>query len=196
MRLACQPAVDDHAHAGQGHRGLGHVGRQHHAAAAGRVGLQHLALRFDCQLAMQRQHLHRRVQHVLQRAVHACDLALAGQEHQHIARMGGQGVFHRASGLRFQRFVAARGKVRDLHRETAPGAAQARRIKKASQALAIQRGRHRHDAQVLAYLRLHIQRQRQAEVAGQVALVELVEQQRTVCSSIGSSGSAGSGCPR
>lgn len=65
----------------------------------------------------------------------------------------------------------------DLHRETAPGAAQARCVEKAGQALAIERGRHRHDAQVFAHLRLHIQRQRQTEVAGQMAFVEFVEQQ-------------------
>ena len=56
-RLARLAAVDHHAHAGQGHRRLGHVGRQHHATAAIAGGLQHARLLFDRQLAMQRQHL-------------------------------------------------------------------------------------------------------------------------------------------
>ncbi len=142
-----------------------------------RAGLQYLALRLHRQLAMQRQHLHRRIQYILQCAMHPRDLALAGQKHQHIAGMCRQRVLHRAARLRLQRFVAARRKVRDLHRETATGAAQPRRFQKAGQAFAIQRGRHRHDAQVIAHLRLHIQRQRQTQVAGQMTLVEFVEQQ-------------------
>ncbi len=177
VRLARQPAVDHHAHAGQGDRRFGHIGGQHNASAALRVGLQYLALRLHRQLAVQRQHLHRRVQHILQCAVHARDFAVCGQKHQHVAGMCGQGVLHRAPRLRLQRFVAARGEMRNLHRETAPGTAQARSLQKAGQALTIERGRHRHDAQVFAHLRLHIQCQRQAEVAGQMAFVEFVEQQ-------------------
>ncbi len=178
MRLARQPAVDHHAHARQRHRRLGHVGGQHHAAPALRVGLQHLALCLHRQLAVQRQQLQRRIQRVLQGRLHACDLALTGQEHQHVARMRGQRMFHRAAGLRLQRFVAARWKMRHFHRVAAPGTAQPRGIEKTGQALAIQRGRHRHDAQVLAHLALHIQRQRQTQVAGQMPFVEFVEEQR------------------
>lgn len=58
-------------------------------------------------------------------------------------------------------------------------AAQPRRIEEACQALAIQRGRHHYQSQVIAQLRLHVQRQRQAEVTAEMALVEFVEQDRT-----------------
>jgi len=46
---------------------------------------------------------------------------------------------------------------------------------KGREAFAVKRGRHQHDAQVLAQAGLHVQRQRQAQVARQVAFVEFVE---------------------
>ena len=92
--------------------------------------------------------------------------------------MLGQGLLHRAPCLRLQRLVATCGEMRNRHREAAAFAAQARRIQQLRQPLAIQRGRHHHDAQVLAQLRLHIQRQCQAEIGGQMPLVEFIEQQR------------------
>ena len=54
-RFARLAAVDHHTHAGQGHRGLGHVGGQHHAAATIAGGLQHARLLFHRQLTMQGQ---------------------------------------------------------------------------------------------------------------------------------------------
>src|SRR3546814_8666058 len=57
--------------------------------------------------------------------------------------------------------------MRNLHRKAAPRARQPRRVQQLRQALAIERGRHHHDAQVLAQRCLHVERQRQAEVAGQ-----------------------------
>ncbi len=89
-----------------------------------------------------------------------------------------QRVFDGAAGLRFQRLLAPRWEMRDLHRIAAAGAGQPRRVQELCQAFAVQRRRHHHDAQVLAYLRLHVQRQRQAQVGSQVAFVEFVEQQR------------------
>ena len=87
-RLAREARVDHHAHAGQGHAGLGDVGRQHHAAAAVGIGLQHARLLLDRQLAVQGQHVD--AAHLVagrQRRLDARDLALAGQEHQHVARV-------------------------------------------------------------------------------------------------------------
>ena len=65
----------------------------------------------------------------------------------------------------------------DRHRMAATFAGQPRRVQERGQALPVQGRRHHHDAQVLAQPGLHVQRQRQAQVGGQVALVELVEQQ-------------------
>lgn len=128
---------------------------------------------------MQGQHLHAGIQRFLQARLHARDLALAGQEHQQVTRMLGQGLLHGAAHLQFQGFIAARREVADRHRITAALAAQPRCIEEACQPLAVQRGRHHHQAQVVTQLRLHVQRQRQPEVATEVALVEFVEQDRT-----------------
>ena len=222
-RLARQPAVDHHAHAGQRHRRLGHVGRQYHAAATLGIGLQGFGLFFHRQFAVQGQHdevffpfslrekgpggpapdlIRGRMRgerspvagpiatfvtplpnpspggRGAQHRLHPRDLALARQEHQHIAGVREHGVFDGAARLYFDRLVPARGKVRHLHREATAFAAQPRRIEEPRQLLAVQRGGHHDDAQVLAQLRLHVQRQCQAEIARQMALVEFVEQDR------------------
>ena len=127
---------------------------------------------------MQRQHLDAGIQRFLQPRLHARDLALAGQEHQKVTGVFGQRLLHRAAHLQLQRFIAARREMADRHRVAAALAAQARCIEEARQPLAIQRGRHHHQAQVVAQLRLHVQRQGQAEIATEVALVEFVEQDR------------------
>ncbi len=127
---------------------------------------------------MQRQYVGTGRAHRVQRGLHTRDLALARQEHQHVARMRRQRVFDRAPRLRFQRLLAPWREMRDLHRKPAALAGQARRAEERGQALAVEGGRHHHDAQVLTQPGLHVQRQCQAEVGRQVALVELVEQQR------------------
>ena len=127
---------------------------------------------------MQRQDVRGGREHRLQRGLYARDLALARQEYQHVARMRRQCVLDRTPRLRFQRLVAPRREMRDLHRKAAALAGQARRVQERRQPLTVEGGRHHHDAQVLAQPGLHVQRQGQAEVGRQVALVEFVEQQR------------------
>ncbi|KAG1385332.1 hypothetical protein G6F59_017465 [Rhizopus arrhizus] len=73
-----------------------------------------------------------------------------------------QRLLHRTAPLQFQCFVATRREMAARHRVAAALAAQARCIEEARQSLAIQRGRHHHQAQVVAQLRLHVQRQCQA----------------------------------
>ena len=116
--------------------------------------------------------------HAGQRGFHLRDLALPRQEHQHITGMRCQRMLDRTLRLMLDGFLASRGEMRDFDRIAAAGAAQARRVEEPGKPLAIQRRRHHHDAQVLAQAGLYIQRQRQAKVAGQVAFVEFVEQQR------------------
>ena len=126
---------------------------------------------------MQREHL--RIQTGrFQRTRGVADFALAGQEHQYVAGMRGEGVFDAAAQMCGQRFVAACGRVRDRDREAAAFGGQARGIEEAREFFAIKRGTHHHDAQVLAHLRLHVECQRQAEIASEVAFVEFVEQDR------------------
>ena len=186
-RLARQPAVDDHAHPGQGHAGLGHVGRQHHPSPAIGRRLQHARLLLHRQVAVQRQHLdagHRGpgrrgiAPGILQHPRQALDLAPSRQEHQHVARMRRQRMLDRPPRLVLDRLVATRREMRHLDRKAPPRARQPRRLQERRQPLAVQRRRHHHDAQVLAQPRLHVQRQRQPQVGREMALVELVEQQR------------------
>ncbi|MNN72391.1 hypothetical protein D3C81_1884230 [compost metagenome] len=87
-----------------------------------------------------------------QSSLHPGNLPLPRQKHQHIARMLGQGLLHRATGLRFQRFIATGREVAHVHRITAAFTGQARRIEEVRQPLAVERGRHHHDAQVIAQL--------------------------------------------
>ena len=110
--------------------------------------------------------------------LHALDLADARQEHQHVTGMRGEHVFDGATYLWLQCLVAARGEMRHRHRETATGAADARCIQPAGEFFAIQRRRHHHDPQVVAHAGLHIEREREPEITGQVSLVEFVEDDR------------------
>ena len=180
-RLARQAAVDHHAHAGQGDARFGHVGRQHDASPALRVRRECERLLFQRQLAMQGQQLHLArldLGQGRQDLLRIADLALPGQEDQYIAGMLGDRRFDAALELERQGLVAPCREVRHRHRKTAPGRTEPRCINQTRQRLAVQRRRHHHDAQVGAQLRLHVQRQRQAEVAAEVALVELVEDDR------------------
>ena len=119
MRLARQPGIDHHAHAGQGDAGFGDVGGQHHAPAAIVRGLQHAGLRFHRQVAVQGEHVDAGgCRHVCKRAFGLPDLADAGQEDQHVAGMCRQRVLECASQLRRQRLVAPRRKMGDIDRES------------------------------------------------------------------------------
>ena len=100
-----------------------------------------------------------------------------GQEDEHVAGVRGDGLFDRAARLRHERFVAARGEVRDVDREAAARARQPRCIEETREAFAVERRRHHDDAQVFAQSRLHVQREREPEVAREMAFVEFVEQQ-------------------
>jgi hypothetical protein len=185
-RLTCKAAVDHHAHAGQGHRRFRDIGGEHHSATAIAAWLQHARLLFDGEFAVQGQHLddltlRRCPVHRLpsrQRGLQPHDLAPPRQEHQHVAGMRGQRVLDRTLRLLFDRLLAARRKMRDRDRKAAPRAGKPRRSEETGEFFAIQGRRHDHDPQVLAQAGLHVQRQRQAKVASQVALVEFVEQDR------------------
>ena len=114
----------------------------------------------------------------LEYAQRLADLPLARQEHQHVARMLRQRLLEAAPQLEDQRFVATRREVRHRHREAAPRRRQARRLEPRGQGFAGERGRHHHQPQVRSPLRLDVERQRQPEVAAEVAFVEFVEDDR------------------
>ncbi len=169
-------AVHHRGDAGQGQAGLGQVGGQHHTACARRGGRQRGVLLGQAELAMQRQQLQRlRVLDSLQRALRLRDLAAPCQEHQYVARRLRQRLLHGTAYLQRDRRAGRRRQVRDAHRIRAPGAGQARRVQPPRQTRVVQRCRHHQQAQIGPQRVLHLQRQRRADIAMQVALVELVE---------------------
>ena len=171
--FARESGVNDHAHARKGHARLGDIGREHDATPIARA--QYPRLLLDRQLAVQQQHLGL---DLVQHARALFEFVLAGQEAEQVAGVLHQGLLHRAFQLERQRLLRARREMRDRHRITAAGAGQARRVEEARELLAIERGRHHHKAQVFAQAGLHVDTEREAEVAVQMALMEFVEQNR------------------
>jgi hypothetical protein len=68
--------------------------------------------------------------------------------------------------------------MRDAHGKTATFADELRCIEPARDAFAVERRRHHDKAQVGTQVRLHVERERGAEVAVQVAFVEFIEEDR------------------
>jgi hypothetical protein len=169
----------DGAHAGQGEARFGDIGREHDAAPAG-CGCERGALPGQCQFAMQR-HAFDVARQVCQGRARPLDFALARQEDEHVAGVLGECQFHRAANVQRPAaprpgFAWTRGRVRDAHGETASLARDARRIEPARDTLAGERRRHQHEAQVGPERALHVEGERGPEVAVEMALVELVEE--------------------
>ena len=77
------------------------------------------------------------------------------------------------------RFLRARRRMLDAHGKTAARAGDARRVQPLRDTLAVQRGGHHDQPQVRSQGGLHVERQRRAEIAGEMALVKFVEHHRT-----------------
>ena len=75
-------------------------------------------------------------------------------------------------------FVWFRRRVFDAHRKAAPGAGHSRCIEPARDAFAVERRRHDDQAQIRSQRSLHIERERCAKIAGEMAFVKFVEQDR------------------
>ena len=195
---ARKPAVDDVADARDGQRGLGYVGREHHAPPPRRR--EHALLLRDRQPRIQRQDLDgSRVRTARERAAQEfrgfADLAFAGQEHQDVAGAFAPEILRRADDrvLEFLlvvglpgRDVAARAQRPpadvdgigpaghlDHRRRPVDGAEVARK------ALRVQRGR-RHDDLEVGALRQQCLQIAQQEVDVEAALVRLVDDDRVV----------------
>ncbi len=178
-RLAREAGIDHGLDARQGHAALGHIGGEHDAATAVAGGLQHGGLLLHRQLTVERQHLRvRGLCGIEQQALAALDLAQAGQEDQQVAVGFAQGELDRAFELGVLGLVALSRRIGDAHGMAAAGAGEARGVQRLGQALAVERGRHHHDAQIGPQLGLHFERERETEVSAEMALVELVEDQR------------------
>ncbi|MBV6414633.1 MAG: hypothetical protein OMOMHJEC_02463 [Xanthomonadales bacterium] len=178
-RLARKARIDHRAHAGQGQAGLGDIGCEHHAPAARRGRRHRRRLRLDREFAVQRDQVDVRRHACGERALRLVDLAPARQEGEHIALAVRERLFDAACEVQRGTLLAARRQVLDGHRMRAPGALHAFGVQPLRQPRAVEGGRHHQDAQVLAQPRLRVERQREAQVGGQVALVELIEDQAT-----------------
>jgi hypothetical protein len=201
-RLAREAGVDDGAHAGQGQARFGDVRREDDAACAGGRGRQCRVLFLQRELTMQSDELDLKLRGYREIALtpaplpqagerfswfddrarehraRAFDLALAGQEHEHVAVASGERFRDRATKRPRIALVRARRHMRDAHRKAAAFARKTRRIEPALDARAGERRRHDHEAQIGPEIRLHVERERGAEIAVEMPLVELVEQDR------------------
>ncbi len=171
-----QAAVDDRAHAGDGERGLGDIGREDHPLARARA--QGALLLLQGEPAVQRQDLG--VAAGGQRSGGRADLAHPGQEDQDVAAVRlAQGLAHRVGDLRAQAGVARDAAVAQRHRmRPAAGADHRSAIEEARHRRRIHGRRHHHQREVLAHRAPELGQPGEGEVAVEVALVELVEDHR------------------
>ena len=132
--------VDDRADPGHGQRRLGDVGREHHAGL--RVRLEHPLLLGVGQPRVERQQLDRVGQPAAQRLGGVADLALAGEEHEHVAAALAQQRLARAADRVDDVLVLLERRVADLDGVRAPRHLDDRRAAEvAREALGVDRRR-------------------------------------------------------
>ena len=181
-RAPRESCVDDHGHAGDGHAGLGDVGRQHHAPHASHALVERRILLLSTQIAVQRQQLQAQTGQVSELRLHAPDLARARQEHQQIAAGLIERLSHRARDKTLRRFRTARQErcaatvVEDLDVKHPAGHVNHRRIaQERGDARAIECRRHHQHAKVGVERAAGIEAQCEPQVGLQAAFVKLVE---------------------
>ena len=177
-RHAHQAAIDDDADAFDGQAGLGDRGRQHHLAPARRRRPERRVLRRLRQIAIERRDDDLRAEPGMRRSRRATRRISAPPGRKtstlpppHRARAGSPPRHRprtaRAAGR--SRWRISTGKLRPALATT--GASPRSR----ATWLAVERRRHHQQAQILAQMPARIQRQRQAQIGFEAALVELVE---------------------
>ncbi len=173
-----EPAIDHHPHAFDGQRGLCDRGREHDLAPPGRRRRDRPVLHVGVERAVKRHDVDRGITDALaQERLAAADLGGAGKKDQERSGIGPQRASDGAGDLRFDRGARVAAEIAGLDREGAAGALDQRRIaEELADARAVERRRHHQELEVGAQALLHVVRQRQAEVAVERALVELVEQ--------------------
>ena len=156
-RFARESAVDHHAHAGQGHAGFGDIGGEHDAAmaVADRAAARAIAARPGARRAgsARRHACPARSPTSASGRAPVCTLAISRCPGRNTSTSPGCCVSACSTARRAWCSSASSrraGKCATDDRIAAPGAAQPRRIEEGRQALAVQRRRHHHDAQVFA----------------------------------------------
>ena len=170
--------IDHVADAGDGERRLGDVGGEHDAAPA--VALEDALLLAGGQARIEREQLDARPQPAAQRVRGVADLALAGEEHEHVARALALQLVD-GGGDRVGLVVVLGGlAVADLDRIRAPGDLDHRRSAEVlAEALRVDR-RGGHDQLQLRPLGQDALDAAEQEVDVQAALVRLVDDDRVV----------------
>ena len=176
-RQAGQSAVDDDTNAVDGDRRLGDRRRQHHLAPPGRRGPDRRILRPAFHVAEERDDVGIGGDPAGQTLRRALDLALAGQEGQHAALLAGERATDCLRDRVLDRCFGQAFLVADVDWKAAARTLDHRRIaEQAGDTRAVERGRHDQEPQVRPERALDVEGQREAEVAVQRTLVELVEQ--------------------
>jgi hypothetical protein len=171
---ARQARVDDGRHAVDRERRLRHVGREDDAAAGARAERPRLLV--EWLVPVQRQHVHAgRTRERRERGGGAPDLGGAGQEHQDVAIVLERRPHRGRYPLRQRAALPGRVPL-DRDRVLPPlGGHDRAAAQVGGQGLGLERRRHDDEAQVGTHRLLQLADDREREVALQVALVELVE---------------------
>ena len=183
MRVALdarQTGVDHVADAGHGERGLGDIGRQHHALALMRG--EDAALLDRCLACEQRQHFKAGRMVLPQRLRRLAYLALAGEEDQDVARSGAMRFIHRVDDgiVEVAVFLLLPGAEARFDRvETARDLDHRRALEVLRKPLGVQRCRGDDDFQV-APLGQKLLEVAEQEIDVEAALVCFVDQYRVV----------------
>ena len=197
-RLAGEPAVDHHAHTVDRQRGLGDVGGQHDAAPPRLRRCERRVLFGQGEGAGEREHVDIAGDNVAEHRLGPADLSDPRQEHEDVAALFAQRPLHGGDDVGLDAMAAARGPLaatrpppphlgRRSGLRTGPGhpvhvdvehAALARHdggIEQRRQPLDVGCRRHRQQSEIRPDRRGDVEREREAEIGGQVALVDLVE---------------------
>jgi len=172
-----EPAIDHHPHAFDGQRGLRDRGREHDLAPAGRRRRDRPVLHVGVERTVKRHDVDGAIADALaQERLGAADLGGAGKKDQERSGLRPQRAHDGVGDLRLDREARVAPKIAGLDREGAAGALDRRRVaEELADARAVERCRHDQELELGAQALLHVARQRQAEVAVERALVELVE---------------------
>ena len=173
-----QAGVDHHGDPLDGQARLRDGGRQHHLATSRGRGGDGRVLRNRRHRPVERAHVDARPE-VAQGPLRPPDLGGAGQEHEHVAVVGGQRSADGGGDHRLCRAPSVRpGRgvdVHDLHREGSALGAHDGCVEQRRHRGDVEGGGHDDDAQVGAERVDHLEGQGEPEVGVEAALVELVE---------------------
>lgn len=169
--------IDHHPDAVEGQRGLGDRGRQHDLAPSLGIGRDRGALGGGLQAAVQP--VEHRAAHVAQPLGGPLDLRDAGQEGEDAPLLLAQRLPHRPRDAVLDPRLGRAAEMAQRQRKAAAFALHHRRIAhQPGKAGAVERRRHRHQPQVRPQRALRIERQGEAEIAVEAALMHFVEQHR------------------